>query len=144
MQLTSFSFPTNTLFGIGAINQLEAILGRLGVRRPLVVTDQGFRGTEAFGQLVAALGGEAGRLSWVLFADVHANPVEGDVRAAAATYVAGACDGVVAIGGGSPLDAGKAARLLVKRPGFDLARASPRLSQFRRPRARGARSGAAR
>jgi 4-hydroxybutyrate dehydrogenase len=122
MQLTSFSFPTNTLFGIGAINQLEAILGRLGVRRPLVVTDQGFRGTEAFGQLVAALGGEAGRLSWVLFADVHANPVEGDVRAAAATYVAGGCDGVVAIGGGSPLDAGKAARLLIKRPGFDLAR----------------------
>lgn len=122
MQLASFSFPTRTLFGIGAIRELQPILEKLGVRRPLVVTDRGFMGTDAFGLVAAALGGEAGRPSRVLFADVHANPAEGDVRAAAAAFLGNGCDGVVAVGGGSPLDVGKAARLLVRRQGFDLAR----------------------
>jgi len=122
MQLASFSFPTRTLFGIGAIRELLPILDKLGVRRPLVVTDRGFMDTDAFGLVAAALGGEEGRASRVLFADVHANPVEGDVRAAAAAFLGNGCDGVVAVGGGSPLDVGKAARLLVRRQGFDLAR----------------------
>jgi alcohol dehydrogenase class IV len=120
MQLTSFSFPTKTLFGAGAIRKLPSILDQVGVKRPLVVTDKGFSGTAAFRHFVDALGGEAGRDSRVLFEDVHPNPAESDVRAAAAAYLDGGCDGVVAVGGGSPLDAGKAARLLVKRPGFDL------------------------
>jgi alcohol dehydrogenase class IV len=122
MQLTSFSFPTKTLFGIGAIRELGPALLQLGVGRPLVVTDRGFLGTDAFGLLTAALGGDAGRSNWVLFADVQPNPVEGDVMAAAAAFRDGGCDGVVAVGGGSALDAGKAARILAKRPGFDLAR----------------------
>jgi len=125
MNLTSFSFPTKILYGAGAIRELRIFLGQLGVRRPLVVTDAGFKATPAFAALVSSLGhAPAGAApagsDWVLFADVHANPVESDVREAAKSYLAGGCDGVVAIGGGSPLDAGKAARLLVRRPGFGL------------------------
>jgi len=41
MSLTSFSFPTPTLFGAGALRELPARLARLGVERPLVVTDTG-------------------------------------------------------------------------------------------------------
>jgi alcohol dehydrogenase class IV len=121
MSLKSFSFPTRTLFGAGALRELPAQLARLGVRRPLIVTDEGFARTPAFGVLRDVLDG-AMPGSWELFSGVHPNPIEDDVRRPAALFIERQCDGVVAIGGGSPLDAGKAARLLVKRPGFDFAR----------------------
>ncbi len=119
MSLTTFSFPTPTRFGAGSIRELPAHLARLAIRRPLVVTDGGLVKTDAF-RILASVLGEGGRdLDWFVFDGVHPNPVEDDVRQSAALFMAKGCDGVIAIGGGSPLDAGKAARLLVKRPGFD-------------------------
>ncbi|MFM8358477.1 MAG: iron-containing alcohol dehydrogenase, partial [Verrucomicrobiota bacterium] len=120
MSLTTFSFPTPTRFGPGALQELPAHLQRLGIRRPLVVTDAGVAGTDAFRALAAVLG-EAGRdRDWFLFSGVHPNPIEDDVRQPAAQMREQQCDGVIAIGGGSPLDAGKAARLLARHPGFPL------------------------
>ncbi|MFM7103419.1 MAG: iron-containing alcohol dehydrogenase [Verrucomicrobiota bacterium] len=120
MSFTTFSFPTPTRFGPGALQELPAHLQRLGIRRPLVVTDAGVAGTDAFHALAAVLG-EAGRdRDWFLFSGVHPNPIEDDVRQPAAQMREQQCDGVIAIGGGSPLDAGKAARLLARHPGFPL------------------------
>lgn len=121
MSLTSFSFPTRTLFGARALRELPVQLSRLGVKRPLIVTDEGFARTPAFGLLRDVLDG-AMPGAWELFSGVHPNPIEDDVRRPAALFRERHCDGVVAIGGGSPLDAGKAARLLVKRPGFDFTK----------------------
>lgn len=120
MSLTSFAFPTPTLYGIGALRELPARMARLGIRRPLIVTDPGLLPTEAFTLLTAALGAEARDQSWFVYSGVHPNPVENDVRESAALFMHRHCDGVIAIGGGSALDAGKASRLLVKRPGYDL------------------------
>ena len=121
MSLTSFSFPTPTLFGLGALTELPARLARLGIQRPLVVTDAGLLGTDAFRQLEHTLGAAGKGSRWFLYSGVHPNPIEQDVAEAAQACQAGKCDGVIAFGGGSPLDVGKAARLLVKRPGFKLA-----------------------
>ncbi|HEY5910118.1 MAG TPA: iron-containing alcohol dehydrogenase, partial [Verrucomicrobiae bacterium] len=122
MSTTTFSFPAPTLFGAGALAELPGRCERLGLRRPLVVTDPGLLSTPAFRALANTLG-EAGQdKEWFLYSGVHPNPVEQDVRDAAEAFRRHDCDSVVAIGGGSPLDAGKAARLLVKRPGFDLGR----------------------
>ena len=118
--LTNFSFPTPTLFGAGALKELPGRLVKLGVRRPLVVTDGGLVNTDAFRSLTATLGAAGQGKDWFLYAGVHPNPIESDVIEPAALFRDRQCDGVVAIGGGSPLDAGKAARLLVKRPGFKL------------------------
>jgi 4-hydroxybutyrate dehydrogenase len=120
MNLTSFSFPTATLFGPGALAELPVRAQRLGLRRPLVVTDAGLLPMPAFANLARVLGQVHRNKEWFVYSGVHPNPVEQDVREAAGAFKENQCDGVIAIGGGSALDAGKAARLLIKRPDFDL------------------------
>jgi alcohol dehydrogenase class IV len=99
------------LFGAGVIRSLAAEAARLGILRPLVVTDRG---------LVAA--GLAARAleplpAAVVFPDVQANPTEADVLAGLDRYRNERCDGIIGLGGGSALDAAKAVRLLVTHPG---------------------------
>jgi alcohol dehydrogenase class IV len=121
MSYSSFSFPTPTLFGAGVTSELPSRLKQLRVTRPLVVTDSGLVATEAFKRLENVLDPRGQGQTWFLFQGVHPNPTEADVTETAAAYRAGRCDGVIAIGGGSALDVGKAARLLLKRPELKLA-----------------------
>lgn len=117
--LSSFSFPTRIEYGAGAIRLLPDWLPSLGVRRPLVVTDPGLASTPAFAGIRSQL--EESGLEWYLYAGVHGNPVEADVQEARDVFQEQDCDGVVGIGGGSPLDVAKAVRLLIKRPQLNLA-----------------------
>src|SRR5438445_13391236 len=114
MALT-FSFPTRTLFGVGALKELPANLTAMGIGRPLLVTDAGLLHTEAFRAAAAILGEANQGENWFLYSGVHPNPIESDVHEAAAAFRQSGCDGVIALGGGSALDVGKAARLLIKR-----------------------------
>jgi alcohol dehydrogenase class IV len=104
------------------VAELLPRLTQLGIRRPLVVTDGGLLQTESFRRLDRTLGPEKRDKGWFLYAGVHPNPIEQDVQEAAEAFQKNDCDAVIAIGGGSALDVGKAARLLVKRPGFDFRR----------------------
>jgi 4-hydroxybutyrate dehydrogenase len=122
MSATVFSFPTPTLFGAGSLSELPDRLRRLRVERPLVVTDPGLMPTDAFRTLANVLGEKGRDHNWFVYSGVHANPVENDVREAAAQIRQHNCDAVIGLGGGSALDAGKAARLLSKRPDFKLER----------------------
>ena len=108
-----FTFPNRIVFGAGARASLAGELARLGVRRPLVVTDAGLEAAGLVAEVVTG-GGIAGA---PLFRDVQANPTEDDVLAGLESYRAGECDGVIGLGGGSPLDAAKAIRLLATHPG---------------------------
>src|SRR5437879_251503 len=104
--LSRFSFPTSILFGAGALAELPAALSRIGCRRPLLVTDPGLRAAGLLARVSAPL--EAAGLPLRLFEGVEPNPVEPNVDAGAVAYQAGGCDGIIAVGGGSPLDVGKA------------------------------------
>src|SRR2546426_732926 len=104
MSLTTFSFPTTTLFGVGALAELSERCRRLGIRRPLVVTDPGLLSTDAFSALETTLDGARQGRDWFVYSGVHPNPVEKDVREAAAVFSEHGCDGVIAVGGGSALD----------------------------------------
>jgi alcohol dehydrogenase class IV len=83
----------------------------MGISQPLVVTDRGLLATDAFRRFEAVTGGR-----WPVFSGVTSNPEEGDVEQAADAFRGGECDAVVAIGGGSALDVGKALRLRIKKP----------------------------
>jgi alcohol dehydrogenase class IV len=122
MNTAIFSFPTRIVCGPGTVARLPEELVRLKVNRPLVVTDAGLLQTQTFNTLAGVLGTNAQGKTWFVHSGIHPNPIEADVRQAAAACLGNQCDGVIALGGGSPLDAAKAARLLVKRPGFSLAR----------------------
>ena len=115
--LSTFSFPTTTLFGVGARHELHDLLARLGAKHPLVVTDSGLTKTQAFALLTASLDG----IRTAVFSNVRPNPVEEDVEGAFRAYSENGCDAVIAFGGGSTLDVGKAVRLRVKRPAQALA-----------------------
>src|SRR5512137_1732023 len=101
---TTFSFPTPTLFGPGALAELPDRSRRLNVERLLVVTDAGLLSTAAFAALSRVLGDSDRDKRWFVYSGVHPNPVEDDVKEAAAVFRQQGCDGVIAIGGGSALD----------------------------------------
>jgi 4-hydroxybutyrate dehydrogenase len=118
---STFSFPTTTLFGAGSLSELPGRLESIGLKRPLVVTDAGLLSTQAFALLERILGKERRGKGWLVFSGVHPNPIEQDVIQAAAAFRKENCDAIIAFGGGSALDVGKAARLLIKRPEMRLA-----------------------
>lgn len=104
-QVVRFSFPTTILYGPGAVRQLPLCLDEVGIERPLLVTDRDLAKTEAFTAVETVL--EKSKTPWSLFSDVHPNPLIGDVEAAVDVCKKNECDGLIALGGGSAIDAAK-------------------------------------
>jgi alcohol dehydrogenase class IV len=97
----NWNYPTTVWAGPGRIAELPAACARLGIRRPLLVTDEGLRDAPMVRRALELVAGSA------LFARVRGNPVAGNIEEGLAAYRAGGHDGVIAFGGGSALDAGK-------------------------------------
>ena len=98
----SVEVPTRMVHGPGAVARLGELCGELGIRRPLLVTD---KGVVAAGLVEPAL---ARLAEAVLFDGVRPNPDIELVGEGSATYREAGCDGLVALGGGSSIDAAKA------------------------------------
>ncbi len=116
---SKWNYPTAVRFGIGRIAELHQACRELGMSAPLLVTDPGLAQLPMVTQAAAAL--RAAGLKCAVFSDVQGNPVEANVTAGVTAYRNGGHDGVIAFGGGSALDAGKAIALMVgqNRPLFD-------------------------
>ena len=109
--IATFTFPNRILFGEGGRKALSAELASLRVRKPLVVTDRGIVQSGIAAEVASTLADSA------LFDAVQPNPTEADVLQGLQRYREEGCDGLVALGGGSAIDAAKAIRLLVTHPG---------------------------
>jgi 4-hydroxybutyrate dehydrogenase len=107
-------YLTSVHFDFGAVRLLHAETERLGIRAPLVITDRGVVRAGLLEQVARAwprLG------TCPCFDATPENPTEDAVADAAARYRAEGCDGVIAIGGGSPIDLAKGVALTVTHDG---------------------------
>ncbi len=97
------NYVTQIQLEFGAVRLLRQECERVGITRPLVVTDAGVRAAGVLQKALDALDG----LPHAVFDETPSNPTEAAVRAATAIYKAEGCDGLVAVGGGSAIDCAK-------------------------------------
>jgi alcohol dehydrogenase class IV len=110
--LSTINYVTRIEFGEGEVARLPEFLAALGVKRPLIATDQGLVTCGLVGKVRALVGAGA-----VVFDETPANPTEEAVNIAFALYKSSRCDGIVGLGGGSSIDLAKAVRLLTGHSG---------------------------
>ena len=111
--MATILYLTQIQFEHGAIRLLADECARVGIQRPLVVTDAGVR---AAGVLQPALDALAD-LPVTVFDQTPPNPTEASVRAALVAWEAGCCDGLVAVGGGSSIDLAKGLAIMATHEG---------------------------
>lgn len=103
-----------TLEGPGAVKRLPAFIKSKGLKNVLIVTDKGLMGLHLLDGLFEKLDEEG--VKYVVFDGVQPNPSIENIEDARQLYLDNACDGVVAFGGGSPMDCAKAAAARVTNP----------------------------
>ena len=106
-------YVTQVQFDFGAIKLLKSECQRIGITKPLIVTDAGVK---AAGILQKALDQLPG-LTVSVFDQTPSNPTEAAVRAATALYKSNGCDGLIAVGGGSAIDCAKAVAIAATHEG---------------------------
>lgn len=107
---SKWNYPTEIFFGVDEIKNLTSHCQSRGIRKPLIVTDPHLAELEFFKGMLSNLDEQG--VSFAVFKDVKPNPTGTNVNEGTALLVEQDCDGVVAIGGGSALDAGKAMALM--------------------------------
>ena len=108
--ITQFNVPATVITGAGASRELAPQLLRLGARCVLLVTDAFMESTGLAEVFVRAMEGAGIRVA--LFSGVQPDPTDANVRDGLRVYVGKQCDAIVALGGGSPIDAAKAIAVL--------------------------------
>ena len=112
MTLLHWHYPTEILVGENASSQLVSICQTSSIQRPLFVIDPSLASTQTIQSILAAC--EEASLTTDIFISFEGNPTGEQVESGNTAFLEGKHDGVIAIGGGSSLDIGKAIALVAQ------------------------------
>ena len=107
------NYLTQINIDFGTLSLLKAECERVGIKKPLIVTDAGVRAAGVLDKALLALG----TMPHAIFDQTPSNPTESAVRAAVAVLKAHGCDGLIGVGGGSSLDLAKGVCIAATHPG---------------------------
>ncbi len=102
MQNMNWNYPTNVWFGVDRSKEIQQACDTLGIKNPLIVTDPGLLQTSIIDEINNGLSSNT-----QIYSDVQGNPTGSNVTNGVKVFLEGNHDGVIAIGGGSGMDAGK-------------------------------------
>jgi alcohol dehydrogenase class IV len=124
------NYVTQIQFDFGAIALLKSECERVGISRPLIVTDAGVKAAGIVQRALDALPG----MACAVFDQTPSNPTEAAVRAATKLYHSQQCDGLIAVGGGSAIDCAKGVAIAATHEGplshyATIEGGSPRISE---------------
>ena len=107
---SDWTFPVPIRYGPGRLSEIGAACKQLNITNPLIVTDRGSRDLPFIDLVIAACDSEV--LGNGIFSHVSPNPTDEEITQGKIVFNKGEHDGVIAIGGGSGMDAGKAISLV--------------------------------
>ena len=116
MQNMNWNYPTTVWFGVDRSKEIQGACDTLGIKNPLIVTDPGLLQTSIIDEINSGLSSNT-----QIYSDVQGNPTGSNVTNGVKVFLEGNHDGVIAIGGGSGMDAGKGIAFLAhqSRPLWD-------------------------
>jgi len=107
----NWNYPTSISVGENRTTELPDVCRQLSIRKPLLVTDSGLLGLPAVKSLIDLCTEQ--NLELGVFSEVKSNPDGANVEQGVVWFHKGQHDGVIAVGGGSVIDAAKAIALMV-------------------------------
>lgn len=113
--LSTEIFRASIEFGVGSLKNLSSHVKKFGVAKLLIVTDKGIINAGIVDKVVQQLDGSD--IKYSIFHDVQPNPIDKNVMDGMNAYVNNSCDSILGVGGGSPIDAAKAIRIVASHPG---------------------------
>ncbi len=106
MSKFNWNYPTTMWVGEDRIKDINLACKSLNIKKPLLVTDNSLANTEIFKKTIKVLNTE--NITTKIYSGVCGNPTGSNVSEGVIFYKENNCDGVIAFGGGSSLDVGKA------------------------------------
>nr|MBC8298113.1 iron-containing alcohol dehydrogenase [Pelagibacterales bacterium] len=106
MQKYNWNYPTTMWVGENRVNDISLACKSLKINKPLLVTDKGLAQSDIVKNALSIL--KDGGISTALYSNVIGNPTGTNVNEGVDSFKKNNCDGVIAFGGGSGLDVGKA------------------------------------